>query len=1131
MAATNVQAFPGDVQITSNLAVSGSKFTYDNIGTTVFTGRSTANASEIGYLDMSTSSTSNNIHVKIFIKMGTGGSLSEAEYSFYIRPDGANSSLIYDYRSKSNTITPVVYRTNANDLHAGGTSGVVRFGYSIAAAQNVVWRVEVIQRSSNVTFYPTNTGSAVVTTNLVHVTPAPFTRFDSNVAVGGNKLFVDTIGGTVGIGSTLIDITDNTLSGAGNGLYIHNPVENAHLLTLGTQRPWVFEQGLADASTELCLRSLNNGKHFNFQSVNKTDVMTIVATDGAGKVGIGTNDPAAKLDLVLGTSTGDDGPVLRLGTGGIEGSFTGGIAFSEGVTSESRTGLHMGIYYDGVANKMHFTDSNASSSLVASLEAANKLMTIERTTGHVGIGTNTPISIFHTHGGALWDGSSMASKVSATLSVARGGGAGGAASTQDAGTGAILKLTHDGTGYRHVTMESVSEATYSGQIGIRFRALGSGNTTAPLERMRISGAGNVGIGDINPASKLVVAELTNTPTLPALTLTHSGVFDYASPNPSSWRSINFSTNTSGTVTRQCGINLLNYSSAGNGQSGIASRMLTGLGFSVHNGSSGIKENALTIKSNGYVGIGTENPTYTLHVSTGNWYLGGTGAQIKSTATNDTSLNDVTGFGAVEMKLNTVFNMRNNTGGARSYYFGIVQSDSGGTLSSNLAWAFSGGANPDPDPMIVMQTAGYVWAKRFYQNGTLLSSDDRIKNNEKRITNATETLLKISPQTYEKSDLFKNPTSNSYSLESGLIVQDVWYDAPELRHLVDLPEDATPTETKPVSLTGNIQDDPDYSQWGSKQAYLSYTGFIPYLIKSVQELHTDRGKSKTWVDDINYSNVMDYSGLIVCADTNTSKNGVPRVTVSSILNDKSCFGVISGGTDTNDSEVFIQNYGHGNIWVTDINGILQSGDYITTSNVAGYGQKQDSDSLKNYTVAKITQDCDFTPALVPTRHVVQELRDVTYYKTTTMHDIERPDYDMLSEESRKIITKVKYQKTSDILDLTEEDQELYTTAEHIIKSLEGLSDTVRRFYEPFEEIYYMEIKTKLSEFNRPGSIPIVKSEMVNVLDEHGQIQWEDDPTGATEKAYKIGYLDANGVITDEANVVHTAAFVGCTYHCG
>jgi len=45
------------------------------------------------------------------------------------------------------------------------------------------------------------------------------------------------------------------------------------------------------------------------------------------------------------------------------------------------------------------------------------------------------------------------------------------------------------------------------------------------------------------------------------------------------------------------------------------------------------------------------------------------------------------------------------------------------------------------------------------------------------------------------------------------------------------------------------------------------------------------------------------------------------------------------------------------------------------------------------------------------------------------------------------------------------------------------------------------------------------------------QWEDDPSGAIEKVYKIRYLDASGVETDEANAVHIAAFVGCTYHCG
>lgn len=202
MAATNVQAFSGDVEISSNLAVSGSKFTYDNTNTTVFTGTTSAAANEIGYLDMSTSSSSNNIHVKIYIKYGQSSALGDAEYSFYIRPNSANFSLIYDYRNQNGPITPVVYRTNATDLYSGGTPGVVRFGYSIATAQNVIWRVEVQQRSNNATFYPTNTGSAVDTTGLVQVTPAPFTRFDSNVAVNVDNLFVDTVNSRVGIGTT-----------------------------------------------------------------------------------------------------------------------------------------------------------------------------------------------------------------------------------------------------------------------------------------------------------------------------------------------------------------------------------------------------------------------------------------------------------------------------------------------------------------------------------------------------------------------------------------------------------------------------------------------------------------------------------------------------------------------------------------------------------------------------------------------------------------------------------------------------------------------------------------------------------------------------------------------------------------
>jgi len=53
---------------------------------------------------------------------------------------------------------------------------------------------------------------------------------------------------------------------------------------------------------------------------------------------------------------------------------------------------------------------------------------------------------------------------------------------------------------------------------------------------------------------------------------------------------------------------------------------------------------------------------------------------------------------------------------------------------------------------------------------------------------------------------------------------------------------------------------------------------------------------------------------------------------------------------------------------------------------------------------------------------------------------------------------------------------------------------------------------------------------NILDENGQLQWEVK-TGATEAPYERRFLDASGVQTDEANSVHIAAFVGCTYHCG
>jgi hypothetical protein len=69
----------------------------------------------------------------------------------------------------------------------------------------------------------------------------------------------------------------------------------------------------------------------------------------------------------------------------------------------------------------------------------------------------------------------------------------------------------------------------------------------------------------------------------------------------------------GELYEQVGINLINYHGAGGtGQHGIASRSKTGIGFTVRDTTT-LNENALTIRSNGNVGIGTLQAEHKLHV--------------------------------------------------------------------------------------------------------------------------------------------------------------------------------------------------------------------------------------------------------------------------------------------------------------------------------------------------------------------------------------------------------------------------------------------------------------------------------------------------------------------------------------
>jgi hypothetical protein len=79
--------------------------------------------------------------------------------------------------------------------------------------------------------------------------------------------------------------------------------------------------------------------------------------------------------------------------------MAGGIAFAELLTS-AVANVSMGIYYDGKANKMHFTgSSDAQATAGENLIAATKHMTITRDTGLVGIGTAIPLAKLHVSNG------------------------------------------------------------------------------------------------------------------------------------------------------------------------------------------------------------------------------------------------------------------------------------------------------------------------------------------------------------------------------------------------------------------------------------------------------------------------------------------------------------------------------------------------------------------------------------------------------------------------------------------------------------------------------------------------------------------------------------------------------------
>jgi len=203
----------------------------------------------------------------------------------------------------------------------------------------------------------------------------------------------------------------------------------------------------------------------------------------------------------------------------------------------------------------------------------------------------------------------------------------------------------------------------------------------------------------------------------------------------------------------------------------------------------------------------------------------------------------------------------------------------------------------------------------------------------------------------------------------------------------------------INRTNNVNTTINTSTQSTNYALLGF-----YASNRGGAAYSFTGEHSSMVCDEEYDDLMNYNtddfiGMVVCSsgkiynlpydvDGNTYTKQVdnikqidsqPMTRLSKKYKDKAVLGVISHiekiGKYRNDlnatswtaclsldkdgrKRIRVASIGEGGIWITNEYGNIENGDYITTSNIAGYSTKQDDDLLHNYTICKATMNCSF-----------------------------------------------------------------------------------------------------------------------------------------------------------------------------